>query len=372
MENERPRSISQGSSSASPARLLPDPQIYWNDEFVRDFLRCCNLLRAAEPSRGVSFAEKGLELAARCRESSEMEAYASAVLAGALRGVGQIAEADRLLSGVLAEVWTLEPGARAEVLTQQALLRRDQGCFSEALDLIDRVAYQHRAIGREPDLHAFGLTTMIRFSINRGSGAFGEALDDIGIALKYIDVEGAPESFSAAIHNLAFLVQETSRSSDVQTAARHVKEAFRRGGFGRRSALRGKLYWVLGLVDLRLGSLRHAERTFRLAHEIFVEQGLPYDVALVSLDLGTILLEDERWAELEEIASETVPVFRSQIAETEAIAALVLWREAIRHRCISAEIHQRLRAAVWAGTRSDSSDTGIRQPRKRHIHEPFV
>ena len=59
---------------------------------------------------------------------------------------------------------------------------------------------------------------------------------------------------------------------------------------------------------------------------------MPWETALVSLDLATLYRVDERWEELEDLAADTFGRFRELCADFETITALSLWVEAVQAR----------------------------------------
>ena len=73
----------------------------------------------------------------------------------------------------------------------------------------------------------------------------------------------------------------------------------------------------------------------------FLQEGLGYDAVIVSMDLALLYLRQGRTAELKTLAREMLPIFRSQDVHREAVAALVLFQEAIREEQIT--------AAFWIG-----------------------
>ncbi|HEX2224834.1 MAG TPA: hypothetical protein VHN15_11570, partial [Thermoanaerobaculia bacterium] len=77
-----------------------------------------------------------------------------------------------------------------------------------------------------------------------------------------------------------------------------------------------------------LGQSLRAETVLRAARDGFQELDLPYDLALVSLELALLCAEQGRAAEARRIAAEMLPLFASRQIHREALAALRLWQEA--------------------------------------------
>ena len=62
---------------------------------------------------------------------------------------------------------------------------------------------------------------------------------------------------------------------------------------------------------------------------------MPFDQALVSLDLASVYLVRERFGQLLELAGEMLAVFRALEIDREVIAALFFLQEAVRARSVS-------------------------------------
>ena len=58
-------------------------------------------------------------------------------------------------------------------------------------------------------------------------------------------------------------------------------------------------------------------------------EGIPYDTALVSLELALLYAEQGRTAELKGLAAEMLPVFASRHIHREALASLAFFRQAV-------------------------------------------
>ncbi len=74
-------------------------------------------------------------------------------------------------------------------------------------------------------------------------------------------------------------------------------------------------------------SRSEAEDHFLAARDGFLAVGVPYDAALVSLELALLYAEQKRLPELESLARELLCIFASRGIEREAIAALVCLRQ---------------------------------------------
>ena len=89
-----------------------------------------------------------------------------------------------------------------------------------------------------------------------------------------------------------------------------------------------RLRWLEGRICRDLGRLDQAEVALREARDGFVERRIGFDAAMASLDLATVYLQQGRTGELKRLATEMVPVFESRDVHQEALAALLLFRQA--------------------------------------------
>ena len=84
---------------------------------------------------------------------------------------------------------------------------------------------------------------------------------------------------------------------------------------------------------MRAAGAAKAERLFRRALEGFEALRLPWENALVGLDLGSLLHLAGDFDDLEKIAGETFLLFRNLSgADTQTLAALSLWVDAVKAR----------------------------------------
>ena len=85
-----------------------------------------------------------------------------------------------------------------------------------------------------------------------------------------------------------------------------------------------------------------AEADFRAVRRAFEAHPLPFDYALVSLDLSLVLLQENRTAEVRTIAEEMLWIFEAQQVEVEALAALRVFCEAAQQEAATVELARRV------------------------------
>ncbi|MCP3961163.1 MAG: hypothetical protein GY719_25230 [bacterium] len=181
---------------------------------------------------------------------------------------------------------------------------------------------------------------------------FPEAIACCGEALSRTDPKDSPRSeriHVSGAHNLALAMSKSPHHSAKTAALQNIRRARELLKGQVRSAGRYRLLWVEGLVWAAVGLDRRAERAFRIALEGFRALQLPWEIALVGLDLGEILHLAREWGALAELAGETYKRFRVLSGDTEALAALSQWVSAIQAQNLSDEITGKARELIAAG-----------------------
>jgi hypothetical protein len=74
--------------------------------------------------------------------------------------------------------------------------------------------------------------------------------------------------------------------------------------------------------------LDHAEGALRQAKEAFEAEGLIYDGAIISFDLATVWLRQGKTSEVHRLAGEMLDTFRARSIAREALASLLMLRDA--------------------------------------------
>lgn len=102
--------------------------------------------------------------------------------------------------------------------------------------------------------------------------------------------------------------------------------------------------YLSGLIAAGVGREEEAEAAFAEARRQFASLELPlaFDYALVSLDLGLLLLEQGRTAEVRDLAEEMAWIFTSQGIQREALAALKLFCDAAEHDAVTVDMARRV------------------------------
>jgi tetratricopeptide (TPR) repeat protein len=213
-----------------------------------------------------------------------------------------------------------------------ASLSIDQRRFQEAFRLLDATYQMHRAAG---DLHAAGRTL-----ISKGI-ATGHALDPegairlLGEALRLIDTRRDPKLVLAAVQNLLSFLVEVGRLGEARRILEQSRPLY--DVYAERLD-RLKVRWLEGFMAAEQGDDATAETAYSDVRAGFSEAELPYDAALVSLDLAAVWLRNGRHREIAGMIDEMVAIFRARNIRREAIGALLMLREACERQGATAAL----------------------------------
>ncbi len=332
------------------AEVVLDRPCYWDPGFCDLFLDLCEETTFNDPQAGLELARMGRRLAQTVplepdpvgrREHRERVVRAYCLLGSAYRSVTRHPEAEsayraafRLCRGQVSDA------CRAGVDMRVAFLRACQDRFSEALCLIKRAESLFQTSG---DDTGAGTAAVLHGTILIQAGDFEEAVKILGQALAGSHLDARSE-YSATI-NLADAVSRADNPDRIRDAMGHLQSARRLLG-GRRSVRKCRLYWVEARLFIRLGKMDQGEHKYRKALAGLIHFGVPYSIALVSLDLSALLRFARRWPELEELAADTYRQFRELGEDEEALAALKLWHDAAQARALTEELITEVKGTV--------------------------
>lgn len=322
-----------------PLREVPRPKAKGDGSLAeRDWERCGQILagyrelRHTGPAAMVAAASLAVGFAERIspdfrgpRPLADLQARARAERGNARRVADDLpgAEADLAAALERARQGTGDPRLLAKLLDLTASLRTDQRRLKEAAELLDWVYDIHKDLGES---HEAG-----RALISKSNAAFyaldlDEAMRLLGQALSLIDINREPSLVLVVVHNLLFHLVEAGEVEKAEGLLRHSRELYAAYG-GKMERL--KVRWMDGRIAFRLGDQARAEEAFGDVRAAFEELDLPYDRALVSLELAAVWLTQGRTREIRELLDETVATFEVRGIRREAIAALLMLREAI-------------------------------------------
>jgi tetratricopeptide (TPR) repeat protein len=279
--------------------------------------RLANLALTATDALDLSYDEDWI---------ADLEALGHAQLADARREMGELAGANDAIHLALWRWMDGTEGAaiEAEVLTREALLRRDEKRLEEAARLLARV----HEIATEPnpteevayDPHRGGMALVHRAWCLYHMGLPGEALATLERAAALL-VAGRDPGLALRAGRAHCLL----RLGRLEDAAIGLDEA------DESARLHGD-----GAVQLRVTLARariakepaEAEAMLRAAAQGFLELDLGLDAALAFLDLADHLLQKADLTAIPPLAAELLPAFSSPEIRRDEFATLLLFQSA--------------------------------------------
>jgi tetratricopeptide (TPR) repeat protein len=211
---------------------------------------------------------------------------------------------------------------KAILLDLEASLHRARRRFAAAFGFLRRAVGLFLELGER---HRAGRSLVNLATVYQYAGQPEQGIPVLHQALELIDPAQEPRLMLLIHHNLVDCLAVAGRFLEAQRASRAAREWFRRFPDDR---LRHRRQWVEGKIARGLGQLPQAEALFLAAREGFLAEGIPYETALVSLELALLYAEQGRSAELKGLAAGMVPIFASRQIHREALAALAVFQRA--------------------------------------------
>jgi tetratricopeptide (TPR) repeat protein len=256
------------------------------------------------------------------RETAKVRVWAW--LGNASRVLGDFRRAEAAFQTAelyLSRSW-LDPLDEALLLELKAPLRRAQRRFEEAVELIEDAIAIYREIN-EPHLH--GRALLVKGLALQYKGDLKAAADCFRTSLFLLDGIREPRLIVHGQHNLIGCLHESGRNAEAAALIPDARKIYEQ--LGARSYLL-RLLWIEGKVLASQGLLSEAAEALVEVRETFLEDGIAFDAALVSLDLATLYLRQDRPAETRLLAAEILPVFQSREIYQEAVASLIVFQKA--------------------------------------------
>lgn len=302
-----------------------------------------------EPEEALSLADA--VLASLRREAGdyppdpEIHAPALAVRGNALRALGRIraAEADLLEAGELLESPAFgDPVVAAEVHSYLGSLRKDQGHLEEARHHLDLAATSY---GLLPD-RAKAARVLLKLSLvhylAHDPQAAVAATEE---ALALLD-EGSEAWLRAyARYNRAHHLHAAGETERAEEELDTHREFLQDAG----DEVTQHVVWLQARIAWSRSDLRAARRLFTQARKAARDRGIPWDAALVGLELALVELAEGRTERARKLATEGLKIFAEQQVERESRAALELLEAAVRRDAVTREVLERAVAALEEG-----------------------
>ena len=243
----------------------------------------------------------------------------------------------------LLEAGTGDPIEKAEILIHEAVLNAHQARYSRAFALLEHAT---RIARRFEDRHLEGKALVTKGVYLSFVDQEEKALQALYTGIELLDTEREPRLLLVAWHNIFFCLSYVGRNEEALQKLPYVRSLHEK--FGNRMDLL-RLHWVEARIKADFGHWHEAEKAFKAVREAFIEAGIGYEAAQVSLDLASLYLRQGRSDRVAGLAREMLPIFKSRDVHREALAALLVFQQAVEQETFNsqlvAEIEQYLRQA---------------------------
>lgn len=325
-----------------------------DDETFQNWAFCQLLLSESseagfeDPGRAINLAELAVKVAQELGDAYDphwvldLRAKAHAYLGNAQRVLGELRSAEaafRDAERLLLRSTTGNLLIKAEILNLKASLRRAQRRFPDALALCDESLDIYHESG---DPHQFGVA-LLKAKILEDSEDLEAAIALLRRTVEEIDASREPRLHVYARYNLVLCLTSVGRYEEAGRLLSAIAETFLEES---KPLDHIRLRWTEGKIAFGLGRIDEAEKAFRTVQWDFLDRGMGYDAALVSLDLAILLAQEGRHGELKRLAVELMQVFESRDVHREAVAALLMFQKACEEERVTAQLATQLAALL--------------------------
>jgi hypothetical protein len=288
-------------------------------------------LRYSDPHEMLQVAGLALFAAERLKRSrygraaiADLRARAWAELANSHRIVEDLDKAEHAMAKAVfwQSLGSGDPWLVARIADLMASLLADQRRLAEAGELLVKV---HGFYGRMGDRHLAGRALISRGIFAGYDNDPRRALALLVEGMELIEVRRDPRLVVQALHAILWNLVQCGRYRQARIHLWRSRPLFLLQG-GRLSLLR--LSWLEGRIHEGLGDLERAERELLATREGFAAAGSPYNAALVALDLAGVWLRQGKTQQVRQLVEEMIATFRALRIAREAVAALLILREA--------------------------------------------
>lgn len=282
----------------------------------------CRDSRHQDASLHLRLAQLAVRAAEAMEDSGREEwtARSLAELGNARRIPGDLVGAERALAqaeSVLEAAETEYPTTVADLQVYRAALANDQRRYDEAMGHYELAREMYRQLEDDEAevgvLIGMGLVQNHRTEPKDGIPYLEEALDRLD--------PDQTNLLRITLHNLAHLHLD---AGDPQTALQFARRARPLFDGNAPRLDRVRFDWLAGRLQGDLGKLEEAAESLQQTRQTYMDENLPYEVALVSLDLAAVYAQRGEREALKTLAGETVGLFRALGIAQESTMALKL------------------------------------------------
>ncbi len=324
---------------ARPARVARSRTRFRGPALVRLLLGASRARLSDDYEEAYHLAALALSIADRSAHTFDLHVLAAAAMGNACRAKCDLRKADSHFEYVrflLHSQDVTDLAVLAEVDDLEGSLRKDQRRFDHAEELLGRAIALYRLIGRQAPA---AKVTLILADVHFYRGDPHQAISTLEGVLPQIRAGSEIHDYFCARHNLAFYLTSCGRHEEALELFEEDTELFARHGHPVDQSRRR---WLEGMIYSGLGRLQSAEEAFVEARDALVDRGMGFAAAMVSMDLAALYLRAGRMEEVRSLAEAIIPIFQAQDIHREAIAALVMFQEAVRREAVTLAFVERL------------------------------
>jgi tetratricopeptide (TPR) repeat protein len=297
------------------------------------------------PSTAVNLANLAVKISFRLGDVYHPEwvqdlcARALAYLGNARRVLGELRSADDAFryAETHLEQGTGDLRLQAEILDLKGSLRRAQRRLDEALTISETALSLYRTAR---DVRGIAISLLKKAKILEEMGDLGRAIDLLSKKTSEIETAKDQRLFSYARLNLLSCLTQADRYPEAERLVAEIHALFKSSIDEPLNMAR--LRWSEGKIARGLNRTEEAASIFREVQAAFVERGMAYDAALVSLDLAVVYLREGKLFDLKKLAGDLVLLFESRDVHREALGALCLFQKACEEERLTEQTVNRL------------------------------
>jgi len=313
-------------------RRVATEERFAEPDIVRHLLDRSHEVRYENPRKMLHLAVLARTAAEACsaetvggdEQLADLQSEAWRQVANALRVNGQMVEAEEALAIAFrsCERGTDSPEIRARLHSTLSSLRSFQRHFAEALEAAEESERIYVGLGK---IHEVGGALVKKAIPILYSGDVEGAIEILHRAIPLIDRVEDPRLFLAAHHNLARCYIDLGQPEEALALYCQARDLYRNHS---DSMILLRATWQEGQLLREVGHLHNAEAVLLRARQGFLEAGLAYEAAVVSLDLAEVYKKVGLTDKLRRTIAEALPIFRALGVNRETFASLLRLQDA--------------------------------------------